>query len=191
MNDGKEAAMIAGLTTAQLDALKAGLRALPETPPRRVVWQRIREQGEAEGLCKPAARPRQRYRYLGGSLAAALVVLVAAGVSNREPAVDELPSVPELKAPPAAVSRLNVLHAQSSRLEGELAALPEEPRIQRAGTAATIADLTHRIAAIDYRLSDPETALSSEEEEIFWRERVRLMKLLVRLRYAQTQRTAF
>ena len=29
------------------------------------------------------------------------------------------------------------------------------------------------------------------DEEIFWRERVRLMKLLVRLRYAQAQRTAF
>ena len=189
MNDGKEAAMIAGLTTAQHDALKAGLRALPETPPRRVVWQRIREQGEAEGLCKPAARTRQWY--LGGGLAAALAVLVATGVSNRQPAVDELPSVPELKAQPAAVSELNVLHAQSSRLEGELAALPEEPRIQRAGTAATIADLTNRIAAIDYRLSDPKVALSPKEEEIFWRERVRLMKLLVRLRYAQAQRTAF
>jgi hypothetical protein len=33
--------------------------------------------------------------------------------------------------------------------------------------------------------------MTPEEQEVFWRERVRLMKLLVRLRYAQAQRTAF
>lgn len=193
MNDGKEEAMIAGLTAEQHDALKAGLRALPETPPPRVVWERIREQGEAEGLFKSGAKGSPRRWYLGGGLAAAaaLVALVATGIVDREPVVEELPTVPELTVEAAPVSRLNVLRAQSSQLEGELAALPGEPRVQRAGTAAAIADVTDRIAAIDYQLSDPTVTLSPEEEEIFWRERVRLMKLLVQLRYAQTQRTAF
>jgi predicted sulfurtransferase len=63
--------------------------------------------------------------------------------------------------------------------------------VMRAGTAATIANLEDRIAAIDYQLNDPESQLSPEDEEIFWRERVRLMKLLVGMRYAQAQRTAF
>ena len=81
--------------------------------------------------------------------------------------------------------------AESSQLEGELASLPAQPRVMRAGTTASIADVTDRIAAIDLQLSDPETRLSSDDEEIFWRERVRLMKLLVKLRYAQAQRAAF
>lgn len=193
MNDGKEEAMIAGLTAEQHDALQAGLRALPDTPPPRVVWERIQEQADAEGLFKSGVKAPSRQWYLGGGLAAAaaLVAMVATGVMDKEPAVDELPTVPALTVQPAPVSELNVLRAQSSQLEGELAALPDEPRVQRAGTAATIADVTDRIAAIDYQLSDPNVSLSPEEEEIFWRERVRLMKLLVQLRYAQTQRTAF
>ena len=193
MNDGKEEAMIAGLTAEQHDALKVGLRTLPDTPAPRVVWERIHEQAEAEGLFRPAAKAVPRQWYLGGGLAAAaaLVALVATGIMDQEPAVDDLPTVPELTVQAEPVSRLNVLRAQSSQLEGELAALPGKPRVQRAGTAATIADLTDRIAAIDYQLSDPYVTLSPEEEEIFWRERVRLMKLLVQLRYAQTQRTAF
>ena len=48
-----------------------------------------------------------------------------------------------------------------------------------------------RIASIDYQLNDPSIRMTDEEKEIFWRERVRLMKLLVGLRYAQAQRTGF
>ncbi len=193
MNDGKEEAMIAGLTAEQHDALKAGLRTLPDTPPPRVVWERVREQAEAEGLFRADAKVAPRQWYLGGGIAAAaaLVALIATGIIKDEPAVEDFPTVPELTVQAEPVSRLNVLRAQSSQLEGELAALPEEPRVRRAGTAATIADLTDRIAAIDYQLGDPTVSLSEEEEEIFWRERVRLMKLLVQLRYAQTQRAAF
>jgi hypothetical protein len=33
--------------------------------------------------------------------------------------------------------------------------------------------------------------MTEDETELFWRERVRLMKSLVQLRYAQAQRTAF
>ena len=71
----------------------------------------------------------------------------------------------------------------------DLRALPDEPSVVRAGTQATILELEDRIAAIDYQLSDPDAGLTPEETEIFWRERVRLMESLVRLRYAQAQRT--
>jgi hypothetical protein len=54
-----------------------------------------------------------------------------------------------------------------------------------------MSDIEDRIAAIDYQLNDPAVQMTDEEEEIFWRERVRLMKLLVGLRFAQAQRTAF
>ena len=89
------------------------------------------------------------------------------------------------------LTTLQTLMTESRQLENDLRELPAEPRVQRAGTAAAIADLEDRIATIDYQLNDPEFHLTPEEEEIFWRERVRLMKLLVGMRYAQAQRTAF
>ena len=69
--------------------------------------------------------------------------------------------------------------------------LPVQPRVMLADTAATISDIEDRIAAIDYQLNDPDVGMSAEDKEIFWRERVRLMRLLVGMRYAQAQRTAF
>ncbi|MCH7898999.1 MAG: hypothetical protein IIC62_06610, partial [Proteobacteria bacterium] len=51
--------------------------------------------------------------------------------------------------------------------------------------------LEDRIAAIDYQLSETASKMSQQDQEIFWRERIRLMKSLVQMRYAQAQRTAF
>ncbi len=193
MNDGKEEAMIAGMTASEHDALQAGLRALPDTVPPRAVWHRIREQAEAEGLLHAPRRHGSRQWFLGAGLAAA-VALVAIMLNPFQPATVEEPlaTVPaSVPTNPPISTRLNVLRAESSQLEGELASLPTQPRVMRAGTTASIADITDRIEAIDLQLSDPETRLSPDDEEIFWRERVRLMKLLVKLRYAQAQRAAF
>lgn len=198
MSNGKEEAMIAGMTASEHDALQAGLRALPDTMPPRAVWERIREQADAEGLLVERQQAGRRPWYLGAGLAAA-VALVAIALNPLQTTVDQetvgeqpgeiVPS--NLPSNPPIESRLNVLRAESSQLEGELASMPAAPRVRRAGTAASIADITDRIAAIDFQLSDPEIQLSPGEEEIFWRERVRLMKLLVSLRYAQAQRAAF
>jgi hypothetical protein len=191
--DVKDEEMICGLTADERDALRQGLRGLPDTMPPRAVWHRIREQAEAEGLIvKPALR-RQSSWYLGGSLAAAIVlaVLVVPRVFDEEPVV--YPTIPENvgTSSPIRLNTLQTLMTESRELEGNLRDLPAKPRVMRAGTAATIADLEDRIAAIDYQLNDPGSRLSPEDEEIFWRERVRLMKLLVGMRYAQAQRTAF
>ena len=193
MSDGKEEAMIAGMTASEHDALQAGLRALPDTMPPRAVWERIREQADAEGLLVAHKQPARRPWYLGMGLAAA-AALVAIALNPLQTTVEMEPGeiVPStLPSNPPIESRLNVLRAESSQLEGELASMPAAPRVRRAGTAASIADITDRIAAIDFQLSDSEVRLSPDEEEIFWRERVRLMKLLVQLRYAQAQRAAF
>ena len=129
----------------------------------------------------------------GLAAAAALVAITLNPLAPRTVEIEEpLATVPaSVPSNPPISTRLNVLRAESSQLEGELASLPAQPRVMRAGTTASIADVTDRIAAIDLQLSDPETRLSSDDEEIFWRERVRLMKLLVKLRYAQAQRAAF
>lgn len=192
MSDGREEAMIAGLTIDEHDALKAGMRSLPETMPPRIVWDRIREQAEAEGLFAERKKRIKQTWYLGAGLAAAVaIVAIAVPTLMNAPVPDEPSEVVPSAVPTGPSTRLNVLRAQSSQLEGELAAMPAEPRVIQAGTAATIDDITARIAAIDFQLSDPDIQLTPEEEEIFWRERVRLMQLLVSLRYAQTQRAAF
>ena len=191
--DAKDEEMICALTADEHDALRTGLRELPDTMPPRAVWHRIREQAEAEGLItRPAAR-RPSTWYVGGSLAAAIVVavLMVPGMFEQEPVV--YPTTPDNvgSSSPIQLNTLQTLMTESRELENDLRELPDTPRVMRAGTAATIADLEDRIAAIDYQLNDPEFQLTPEEEEIFWRERVRLMKLLVGMRYAQAQRTAF
>ena len=191
--DVKDEEMICGLTADERDALRQGLLGLPDTMPPRAVWHRIREQAEAEGLiAKPVAK-RPTTWYLGGSIAAAvlLAVLVVPGMLGDEPVV--YPTTPESvgSSSPIALNTLQTLMTESRELEDNLRDLPAQPRVMRAGTAATIANLEDRIAAIDYQLNDPESRLNPEDEEIFWRERVRLMKLLVGMRYAQAQRTAF
>jgi hypothetical protein len=193
--DTRDKEMIYGLTADERDALLEGLNALPDTMPPRAVWHRIREQAEAEGLLKRPVSRRPSTWYLGGSLAAAVILgmFIVPG-SFEVPLVDDgtyTTPPPVVRNSDVQLTTLQTLMTESRQLESDLRDLPAEPRVQRAGTAAAIVDLEDRIAAIDYQLNDPEFQLTPEEEEIFWRERVRLMKLLVRMRYAQAQRTAF
>jgi hypothetical protein len=191
--DRKEKEMICGLTADEHEVLRRELNTLPETMPPRVVWERIREQAEAEGLIgrRPMRRP---ITWQGGFALAATVVLAAVLVPMMtETPQTEFPTEPTNAAVTneTHVNALQALMVESRQLESDLRALPGQPRVMLADTAATISDIEDRIAAIDFQLNDPEVDMSAEDEEIFWRERVRLMRLLVRLRYAQAQRTAF
>jgi len=190
-NDRKEEEMICALTADEHVALQEGLRALPETMPPRSVWLNIREQAEAEGLLtRPAARRHNRW-YAGVGLAAAAVM---AAVMMPGSQLDTTPSevVPqELPTNTENLSGLAVLQAYSRELESDLRALPAEPKVARAGTVATMSEIEDRIAAIDYQLNDTSIQMTERDREIFWGERVRLIKLLLQLRYAQAQRAAF
>ena len=187
-NDGQDEEMICALTADEYVALKNGLRELPETMPPRDVWSRIREQAEAEGLfTKPVQRKQTRW-YVGVGFAAAAVlaaVMMSGGLDSNDGIV-----VPT-GSPTNSYDGLRALMVRSQQLESDLRALPAEPRVARAGTVATISDIENRIAAIDYQLNDHEFQMSSDDREIFWRERVRLMNLLLQLRYAQAQRAAY
>ncbi len=191
-SDGKEKEMICALTADEYNALQKGLDELPDTMPPRAVWHRIREQAEAEGLIgKPRMQKRSTW-YAGAGIAAAAVLaaVMLPGLINPP---DEQYVTPQSQPSNAVaqVSALQALMVESRQLESNLRSLPDEPRVMRAGTVATISDLEDRIAAIDYQLNDPEVQMSTEDRELFWRERVRLMKLLLQLRYAQAQRAAF
>ena len=191
--DKKDKEMICGLTADQRDLLQQELRELPEVMPPRDVWLRIREQAEAEGLIKQGAmrRPLTWHGGLGLAAAAALVaIMVPLLIGDPQPAGVTEPPLTQA-AGQAQVSTLQALMVESRQLESDLRAMPAEPRVAQAGTVATISEIEDRIAAIDYQLNDPAIVMTDAEEEIFWRERVRLMKLLVGLRYAQAQRTGF
>ena len=192
-SDEKEDEMICALTADDYSALQKGLRELPDTMPPRAVWHRIREQAEAEGLIRNPRMRRRSTWYAGAGIAAAamLAAVMLPGLIN--PPSDDFPVVPDAVPSNAAtqVSVLQALMVESSQLESDLRSLPDEPRVMRAGTVATISDLEDRIAAIDYQLNDPEVQMTPEDRELFWRERVRLMKSLLQLRYAQAQRAAF
>ena len=193
-NDKKDEEMICGLTAAEQGVLRRELRMLPDTMPPRAVWHRIREQAEAEGLIKQDYLRKPMSWYSGVGLAAA-IVLAAVLV----PVMMNSPSAPPAVTEPqnsqvtnsSQVNALQALMVESRQLESDLRSLPNEPRVMQAGTVTTISDIKDRVAAIDYQLNDPDVQMTSEETEIFWRERVRLMKLLVQLRYAQAQRTAY
>ncbi len=188
----KEDKMICALTADEHDALQQRLRALSATMPPRAVWNRIREQAEAEGLLQKALMSRRTTWFAGTGAAAAalLAALMLPGLIN--PPTETFPVVPSnLPTNTAELSTLQTLMVQSRQLESDLRSLPEEPRVMRASTVATISDLEDRIAAIDYQLNNPDVQMTSDDRELFWHERVRLMNSLLALRYAQAQRAAF
>ena len=191
-SDRKDEEMICALTADEHVALKRGLGRLPETMPPRDVWIRIREQAEAEGLLRrPSARRHMKW-YAGVGIAAAALMAAVMMPGMQQQVSDPINVVPQGETSNSTIlSNLTVLQAQSRQLERDLRSLPAEPRVARAGTVATISEIEDRIAAIDYQLNDPSTLMADGDREIFWRERVRLMNLLLQLRYAQAQRAAF
>ncbi len=189
----KEDEMICALTADEHAALQTGLDALPDTMPPRVVWQRIREQAEAEGLITAKGVGKRTTWFMGAGLAAAALVaaVMMPGLLQGPETTGTVVPANVGTTSPVSLTTLQTLMTESRDLESNLRALPDAPRVQRASTMATISDLEDRIAAIDYQLNDPEVQMSSEDTELFWRERVRLMKSLLQLRYAQAQRAAF
>lgn len=180
------------LDSAERDRLREALRALPDTTPRREVWHRIEAQARAEGLLG-SGRPFRRFQWLAGAGVAAAVALMVLRLPPLGGDVAEegpFPTEPEY-AENESIRNLDALMVRSRLLERDLRALPPEPRVMRAATAATISELEDRIAAIDYALNDPHADLSAAEAEVFWRERVRLMDSLVQVRYAHAQRVSF
>ena len=188
----KEDEMICALTADEQFALRAGLSALPDTMPPRVVWERIRQQAEAEGLIREKTHKARSTWYAGvGLAAAALAAAIMLPVLLQQPETSTVvpQNIPTNEA--VELTALQTLMTESRELESNLRSLPDAPRVMRASTVATISDLEDRIAAIDYQLNDPAVQMSDGDRELFWRERVRLMKSLLQLRYAQAQRTAF
>ena len=190
-SEKKDEEMICALTADESVALREGLRRLPETMPPRDVWHRIREQAEAEGLLRAPEARRHTKWYAGVGLAAAalMVAVMLPGTVDFDDPRNVVPQDEPTNS--SSLSNLRKLQVQSRQLERDLRSMPAEPRVARAGTVATMSEIEDRIAAIDYQLNDPTVEWAEGDKEIFWGERVRLMKMLLQLRYAQAQRAAY
>lgn len=187
----KEDGMTSGIGVMERELLQQGLRALPDTPPPRDVWRRITEQAHAEGLLQQPRRGRARWLAGAGLAAAVTLSVLQLPWFDAQPLDDgPFPTEPAVMESTTARS-LDALMVQSQWIERHLRALPAERGVMRASTAATISELQDRIAAIDYTLNDPGADLTVEQQERFWRERVRLMDSLMQVRYAHAQRTSF
>jgi hypothetical protein len=174
---------------ARLDNLRAELRELPSTvePPER--WGAIRA---ALSNRSEEVMPSRRPGWLVPVASAALVlVAVLFTLNSRRPEAIPQSETLATTATPAPDSR-RALVAESQRLESLLASLPNQPRLTRAQTALTVADLEDRIQWVDYRLNlANEAGLADEPAEKLWRERVDLLNSLVAVRYAEARTVAF
>jgi hypothetical protein len=135
--------------------------------------------------------PRPRPGWLLPAASAALVLaVVLLTFGEREAPTPPVGAGTATTIAPAATHA--DLLAESQRLESLLASLPAEPRITRAQTALTLADLEDRLQWVDYRISlASEVGLGRADAELLWRERVDLLNSLVAVRYAQTRTVAF
>ncbi|MFU8819942.1 MAG: anti-sigma factor family protein [Gammaproteobacteria bacterium] len=188
--DAASAAHVAGCAQCRrrLDALsrmRAQLRGLPELAPPGDLWRMVAVHAVAR-----TRRPRRQWTQFAG-LAAGLVLGVALLV-NLAPRTGEAPlrgtTTDLVASTPAPASSVNgVTRAElletSRRLEAALRALPAAPRVTRASTALTIAELQDRIYEVDLVLSDPR--LDPARERALWQQRVTLMDTLMRVRYSQ------
>ena len=169
----------------RLTVLRRQLEELPPIEPRQTLWQ-----GVANRVMEP---PRAAFPWGQAiAIAASCVLAITLVMRSQVPEPGSADAVVGdrfaeiVPSAPAAASGGDYV-AQSRQLEATLRAMPAAPRVTRASTAGTIADLEDRIAMIDLKLSYP--GLSPQGRQSLWQQRVRLMRTLVRVRYAQVRDT--
>lgn len=143
----------------------AALKALPSYSPPRDRWPALRDQLVAE------RRHRRWVRTRWVGLAAAAIIVGVLGVR----------AVPDTGAPAGLADReVAALVEESQELESMLASFQRPGRVVNGATAATIAALEDRIAAIDVGIERGQAyAVPSNSMADLWRERVVLMDQLV------------
>ena len=178
---------------ARLKRTTGLLRELPDRVRAPDRWHAIQAElhSPREAVAPIRARPGW---WLPAASAAAVVIAVLMTLQPTPPT-----QTPDAAQPPSGQNVQPVpnvqpvqLIAESQRLEQMLAAYSDAPRLTRASTALTVADLEERIQWVDYRLNlGAEDGLDSEQAQKLWRERVELLNSLVAVRYAEARTLAF
>lgn len=170
---------------ARLEAMREQLRALPELDPPADLWRVVATDTLRGGGRRPV--PWAPVFAVAASFVLALAMILSFGA--RVPDRPEPGTTTDLVAStPAPLSSVNGVSTSelletSRRLETALHALPAAPRVTRASTALTIAELEDSIFEIDAELSG--RGLEPAREQALWRQRVDLMDALMQVRYAE------
>jgi hypothetical protein len=178
---------------AQLQQRTDDLRRLPGRSPAPELWSDIRAALDAPPPARATPRARPGW-WLPAASAAAVVLAVVLTLDRRvAPSGDDTLTQAGAEADIAQqLAHPGELIEESQRLEQLLAVFPAEPRVTRASTALTVADLEDRIQWVDYRLNlSAEAGLDANQSERLWRERVELLNSLVAVRYAEARTRAF
>lgn len=143
----------------------AALKALSAISPPRDRWPQVRSALEAGRR----QERRSRLRWVGVAAAAVIVGVIGFQAIPRAVPAQDL-----------ATREVEGLVEESQELEQVLAAFQRPGRVVNGMTAAAIADLEDRIAAVDFGISRAQqAAVSTDAMADLWRERVVLMDRLV------------
>ncbi len=167
------------------------LRGLPPVEPPADLWRTV-----AVGSVSPTPVPRFHWASavaIAASFLLGLALMMRIGGDGTDPSKAPLETTPAaavsglVQQPGSGVS-LAALQNRSRKLEALRAAMPRQPKVERAGTAMTIADLEDRIALVDLRLHAADAlGLTEAQRHALWKERVNLMQSLVQVEYARLQ----
>ncbi len=170
---------------AELDraeALRAQLEALPPAPAPAVDgWPAVQAR-----LAASKARGRRLGRvapYAAAASVAALATFAALRMTEAPPSVAQ-------RAEPLITlddESLDAVRSRSRELEALLAALPERPAVERAGTSVPIDSLEAQVQWLDHQLSVAGAEGRATDAEALWRDRVEVLNSLVQLRYVEAQ----
>lgn len=177
----------------ELVEMRARLRALPEVAPPAESWNAVQAR-----LAADPVRPGRPERHAAWSwlavaasitLALSLLWIVDDDPPDRPAPGTTTDLVASTPAPSNSVQdrRATALVQTSRDLEAALRALPAAPRVTRASTALTVAELEDGLMRIDAELN--RQGLSPEQEIALWRQRVGLMDALMQVRYAELAET--
>lgn len=183
----------------RLRATAEALRELPQLSPERDLWPEIAARAGLDGALP--APPRPRYAIAVG-LAATLVMSIALVGLQREAEHAPVPSAEAdsvvdllaVAAPTTTVPEMSTeaLIAQNRNLERSLRSVDLAGQVISAQSATTMAELEDRIARIDFQItSGAARRMTPEQRQRLWRQRTALLESLVRMRFAEANRTDF
>lgn len=166
-------------------SLRERLQALPPAPESGVdAWPAIQ--------ARLAEAPRRGSRLHRAAPFAAAASVAALGLFATLRWVEVAAPGNEASRPPVVLEAESLadLRERSQALEALLAAMPERPAVERAGTSVPIESLQSQVQWLDHQLTLAGADGRSTEAEQLWRDRVEVMNSLVQLRYVEAQLVA-
>jgi hypothetical protein len=183
----------------RLRQTQQALNDLPTIEPPVGSWEKIVAAVDFDAPRSPSLGWRWPLRVaIAASVAVAALMLVERTTDVPTPVdlapativADTVPSnqIADLVGTPSYTS----LVRESGQLDHALNRITYQPRVVRAGTASTMANLEDRIAILDYQLNmAPRLGLSQHQVGTLWQLRVDLMTGLIYMRSAQAQRSGY